>query len=85
MRTHLTGEAFRSIEELRRGLNEPETTVVLEEGQRQMVLLALAMLAVERPGFLHTLEEIALKMDNVVEGKPDTFSRLCVIHAKASE
>lgn len=40
-------------------------TVELDEGQRQLVLMALAALAVERPGWDMALSEIAAKMDNV--------------------
>lgn len=39
-------------------------TLELDEGQRQMTLLALAELALSRPGFDHSLREIAEKMDN---------------------
>ena len=37
----------------------PNQRTVLEEGQRQLVLLALAELALSRPGFDWTLGEIA--------------------------
>lgn len=40
-------------------------TVELDEGQRQMTLMALAALAVERPGWDMALSEIAAKMDRV--------------------
>ena len=49
-------------------LTMPNHTVILEEGQRQATLLALAHLAVERPGWNHLLTEIAAMMDNM---KPD--------------
>ncbi len=38
--------------------------VEIDEGQRQLVLMALARLSVERPGFDTALNEIALKIDN---------------------
>jgi hypothetical protein len=48
-----------------------DITVQLEEGQRQMVLLALAKLSVERPGWLRAIEELALKMDfRNAQGRP---------------
>jgi len=37
----------------------------LEEEERQLVLLALAVLSLESPGFDHALNEIAKKIDNV--------------------
>lgn len=40
-----------------------DITVTLDEGQRQAVVMALAHLAVERPGWDMMLEEIAAKMD----------------------
>lgn len=45
--------------------------MVLEitEEQRQLVLLALGRLAAERPGFDFALNEVAIKMDNLKEGR----------------
>lgn len=42
--------------------------VELDESQRQQVLMALAHLAVERPGFDHALTQIALLMDKRIHG-----------------
>lgn len=42
----------------------------LEEEERQMVLMALAQLAVRRPGWDYALNHIALRIDNRV-GLPD--------------
>jgi len=39
--------------------------LLLDEGERQMLLLALAHLANERPGWDDTLNRIALRIDNV--------------------
>jgi hypothetical protein len=39
------------------------------EGERQATILALARLAIERPGWDFMLNEIACKMDNVKEGR----------------
>ncbi len=36
----------------------------ISEEQRQVTIMALAHLAVERPGWDHMLQEIALKIDN---------------------
>lgn len=47
-----------------------DISVTFDEGQRQAVLLALAHTAVERPGWLPFLREIALKMDT-----PETRKR----------
>jgi len=41
--------------------------IQLDEGQRQMVLLALAQLARRRPDWDEALNDIALKMDNHVQ------------------
>ncbi len=40
-------------------------TLELDEGQRQLVLLALAVLSLESPGFDYALNEVAVKIDNV--------------------
>jgi hypothetical protein len=37
--------------------------LTLDESQRQLVLMALAHLAIERPGWDHVLNDIALKVD----------------------
>ena len=53
--------------------------IEISEEQRQMVLLALGHLAVERPGWDHPLNEIACKMDNVEAGRAtlyDNFRKL---------
>ena len=49
--------------------------VGLEEEQRQATIMALAHLAVERPGWKAMLSEIALKMDTRNErGEPELFT-----------
>lgn len=48
-------------------------TLTIDESQRQLLLMALAMLAVERPGFNEALAEIAIKVDNNVRGKAKMF------------
>ena len=49
--------------------------LVIDEGQRQLVLMALAHLAVERPGFDYALAELAKKMDTVVGDRPELYDR----------
>jgi hypothetical protein len=48
-------------------------TLEIEEGQRQLILLALAILSLERPGFHNALNTIALKIDNNVEGAAEMY------------
>jgi len=48
-------------------------TAHLEEEERQLVLMALAWLSVERPGWEYALSSVASKMDNLVDGRPATF------------
>jgi hypothetical protein len=45
------------------------TTLQLDESQRQMVLLALAHLSIERRGWEYALHEIALLIDNQRDGR----------------
>ncbi len=46
----------------------PNLNIFLDESQRQATVLALAHLAVERPGWNAMLTEIAAKMDNTKPG-----------------
>lgn len=53
--------------------------IEIDEGQRQMMILALAHLSIERPGWDTALNELALKMDNVEDGRAvmyDQFRKL---------
>lgn len=45
-------------------MNLEPITITLEEGERQLVLMALAHLAIERPGWDFALMEVAKKLDN---------------------
>jgi hypothetical protein len=56
---HLSGEAFSSLEEAQEALAMGPTDYTLDEGQRQAILLAIARLSVERPGWEMMLVEIA--------------------------
>ena len=59
-------------------------TIHLEEDERQAVLLALAELSIARPGWLHMLEIIALKMDNrAPDGKAEVFEAFRLNHSNA--
>lgn len=48
-------------------------TLYLDEADRQMVLLALARLSVERPGWEYCLHAIALQIDAQSEGRALMF------------
>lgn len=45
----------------------------LEEGERQVVLLALAALSIECPGWDHMLKEIARRIDNDEGGRAKMY------------
>jgi hypothetical protein len=45
----------------------------LEEGERQMVLMALAHLAIERPGWDDALQRLAIQLDNEQRGRPQMY------------
>lgn len=54
-------------------------TLDIDEGQRQLILMALAHLSIERPGFDYALNLIAIKIDNVLEDRAvlyDEFRKL---------
>lgn len=48
-------------------------TIEVEEGERQLVLLALAKLALLRPGFDYALRKIAMKFEQPSEGLYEEF------------
>lgn len=50
--------------------------IEIEEDERQVILLALAHLAVERPGWRNMLERVALKMDNP---GPELFTKFWIL------
>jgi len=50
-------------------------TLELEEGERQALLLALAHLSVERPGWDHMLNEIARRIDNVAGDRAKLYDQ----------
>lgn len=88
-RKFLSGEAFQSLAEAQTALREPGSTLHRDEGQRQMVLLALSRLAIERPGWVWALEQIALQIDNSVDlipgndPVPEIFTRFRKMHEPA--
>ena len=47
--------------------------IELEESERQLILLALAHLSQERPGWICALQTLALKMDNKTDEGPEMF------------
>jgi hypothetical protein len=51
------------------------------EEERQALLLSLAKLSVERPGWENFLHGIACKMDDVIAGRARTYDKLREIHA----
>lgn len=48
----------------------------IAEDQRQMIILALAKLSLERPGFLDYIEEIAGVLGDSIDGKPEMLRGL---------
>jgi hypothetical protein len=56
--------------------------VEIDEEQRQIILLALARLSIECPGWLWAIEQIAVKMDNRDgDGRPEMLHQLRFLHA----
>lgn len=51
-------------------------TITIDESQRQMILLALAHLAIERPGWKYATGEAAKTMDSKLpNGDPELYTR----------
>ncbi len=57
-----------------------EFTLRIDEEQRQLLLMALAHLAVERPGWDCALTEIAARIDNHVDGKAELYEKFKQLH-----
>jgi hypothetical protein len=78
------GEAFRSFEKAVEAIASNQIHQVnLEEGQRQMIIIALAELSIDRPGWTNALEKIALLMDNKDEnGYAEMFEKLRQNHTR---
>ncbi len=55
----------------------------LEEGERQMVIMALAHLAIERPGWDDALHRLALQLDNEQNGRPEMYDEFRKLHRLA--
>jgi len=57
----------------------PNVTLDLEESDRQLVLLALAVLSLRSPGFDDALNRIAIRIDNVSGERAKTYDnfRVC--------
>ncbi len=48
-------------------------TLILEEEERQVVLIALAHLSIDRPGWEDALARIARRIDNDKDGRPEMY------------
>jgi len=60
-------------------------TIEIAEEDRQLMVMALAHLAVERPGWDDALGRIAERMDNLVGGRPELYGRFKELHSAALE
>ncbi len=58
-----------------RGTGTGFTPLLLAEGDRQMVLLALAHLSIERPGWENALHVLALQIDDQRDGRAVMFDQ----------
>lgn len=56
--------------------------VEIDDGERQMILLALAHLQIERPGWEYALTTLAAKLDNVVDDKPQLYTQFFTLRKK---
>ncbi len=52
----------------------------LDEGERQMMLMALAHLSVERPGWDDALQRLAMQLDNEQNGRPQMYDEFRKMH-----
>ena len=60
-------------------------TIEITEDQRQLIVMALAKLSAERPGWDACLVEIALKIDNKKpDGRPQQFDDYIILWTDAA-
>lgn len=52
----------------------------LDEGERQMMLMALAHLSIERPGWDDALQRLAMQLDNEQNGRPQMYDEFRQLH-----
>jgi hypothetical protein len=66
---------------LKGALRPMEHRLELDEGDRQLVLMALAHLSVERPGWDDALQRIAIRIDNTnPDGRPRMYDEFRLLH-----
>ena len=58
-------------------------TLELDEGERQALLMAMAHLAVERPGWDDMLNRIAVRIDNVKDGRAELYDEFRSLRRRA--
>ena len=76
-----TGDAFSSLAEALDAIASPrEYNLTIDEGQRQMLILALAKLAIERRGWDETLWDIAGKCDET-DRERSMFQRFVTLYS----
>jgi hypothetical protein len=71
----LTEAVFIMYERFTNDAKHSTPKLELDESDRQMVLMALAHLSVSRPGWDDALNRIALRIDNMIEGRADLYDR----------
>lgn len=55
-------------------------TLAVTEAERQVLLLALAKLSIERPGWDHLLSDIAQRIDNRKNDRPEMYDDFRRMH-----
>jgi hypothetical protein len=59
-----------------------EHVLKIDEGDRQLVLMALAHLSIERPGFDDALQRMAAQIDNqTAAGRPELYDNFRALRA----
>jgi hypothetical protein len=63
------------------GKPQPLFKLELQESDRQMLLMAMAHLAVERPGLDYPLDALARQIDEVTDAGPTLYTKFKSLHA----
>jgi hypothetical protein len=73
---HRKGRVTMTADTYRHTSMKNSHTITIDEGQRQLMLLALAVFTVQRPGMEYACSEIARVMDNITDaGRPQMYDQ----------
>lgn len=80
---HTAHNAFKlGIQSTLKQNSSPGSKLILEEEERQILLLAMAHLSVDRPGWDDILNKIATRIDNVRNGRASMYDEFRLLRGR---